>query len=202
VESQGLGERDAAQTDRVDPDVMAKTWPFIADLALKAMYVGKDPARAVLRIGPEGKPMMYLTALTLHYITMAASIEHKNPDFNFAQLNEFMRAVHHWVNGYQTPETYERARIAYHFVSDALRRLYGELWKLPKTQSANEARDCFILEEYQKGTLLKKILEQVNATKGWSRLGSETAVLKARERYCVRHGINTPIRKQKRNKRG
>jgi hypothetical protein len=202
VESQGLGERDAVQTDRVDFVSPAITWPFFADLTLKVMYVGGDPARALLRNGPGGKPITYLWLLTLSSITMEASVRHKNSDFSFEQLYEFMRAVHHWVDGYQTPETYERARIAHHFVSDALSRLYGELWTLSKTQSANEARDRFIIEEYRKGTLLKKILEQVNATQGWSRLGSETAVLKALVRYCVRHGIDRPIRKQKRNKRG
>jgi hypothetical protein len=201
VESQGLGERDAAQTDRFDPDVPAKTWPFLADLTLKVMYVGGDPARAVLsKSGPGGKPITFLTALTLHSLIMAATVRHKNPDFRFEQLYEFMGAVHHWVNGYQTPEAYERARIAHHFVSDALSRLYGELWNLPKTGSANEARDRFIFEEYDNGTPLKKIQEKVIA-KGWGRLGSETAVRNALERYCERNKIDIPTRKQKRNKR-
>jgi hypothetical protein len=146
-------------------------------------------------------PITFLTALTLHSLSMVATVRLKNPDFRFEQLCEFMAAVHHWVNGYRTPEAYERARIAHHFVSDALSRLYGELWKLPKTRSANEARDRYIFEEYEKGTPLKKIQEKVNSTEGWGRLSSETAVLNARSRFCERYRIDTPRRKRSRNKR-
>ena len=57
----------------------------------------------------------------------------------------------------------------------------------------NSKRDEFIFSEYEKGELsLKKILNAVNETPGWGRLGDETAIRKAYVRYCER--INhTPL---------
>jgi hypothetical protein len=79
-------------------------------------------------------------------------------------------------------------------VSEAIARLKGEAVNL------SDARDKFIYELAVKGVAYDKIASDVNKTHGWLRLATGDAARKALDRYCKRHGLPMPSRKQKRNR--
>jgi hypothetical protein len=70
----------------------------------------------------------------------------------------------------------------------------------PAISSGNEERDRYIYDRYKDGIKLRLIRTEVNGKLGCTHLGSEDAVLKAMRRFCKRHKINVPTRKQKRTR--
>jgi hypothetical protein len=73
--------------------------------------------------------------------------------------------------------------------------------------NANEDRDRYIYEQYRQGAPLKVIVAEVNDNPNWEHFNNDDprlrtdAVLKAKDRYCKRHGLEVPVRKSRDRRR-
>jgi hypothetical protein len=182
-------------------DDLRRVWPFVARMCLDVMLKGGNPDE-VRSASLEPCEQRWALWTNLHNFTRVLSeLARDRADlFEHEKLWKFAKCVHLWVCGYRTRAHYVEARSAFDVALIELRRLpTSNDNKGP--YSANEERDRLIFEQYQMHVPLKKILQQVNSTTGWVRLGSETALRNAMIRHCKRNGIDIPKRKQPRNKR-
>jgi hypothetical protein len=183
-------------------DDWAKAWHAAAGETIEIMAKGGDPNQADVvsrRPGKEHETLFpFLRAVTKRLCEIASRRDER---FQPEKLWKFAKLVHRWCCGYRTPADFVEARSALDIATTELNRLGQTAHNRGNApSSSNEDRDQFIFEEYQRKTAVKKIREQVNRNKGWVHLGSETAVLNAMKRYCVRQEIDISKRKQPRNK--